>query len=405
MPFFQYEALDAAGASIRGRLEAESVEAIRTRLASLHYVVVDIKETRPSNAFNFFQRFRRVKLKELALFSRQFSAMINAGLSVGKALDILRQQMRDATMREVVTEIKSDVSSGLSLGDGMSRHPKVFSGLYLSMIRAAEAGGVLDEVMDRLSNYLEAEHELKSKVKSAMMYPVLVFGFAMLVLAGLVLFILPNFKFIFDSMNLKLPLSTRILIDGSTWTRDHWYAPLFLMAVFVTGYVIFSRTEKGADTIDGLKLKVPVFGEMMLKLSISRFSRTFSTLISSGVPILRSMEIVMETLGNRVVAKAVQGALRSVKEGDRLSTPLMNSGIFPPMVTQMMAVGEETGRLDFMLSKVSDFYEREVDATLKGLTSLIEPLMIIGVGAIVAFVAISVISPIYSLVGSIGTEG
>ncbi len=405
MPFYQYEALDASGASIRGRLEADSVEAIRTRLASLHYVVVDIHETRPTTAFNFFQRFRRVKLKELALFSRQFSAMINAGLSVGKSLDILRQQLKDPTMREVVTEIKSDVSSGLSLGDGMSRHPKVFSGLYLSMIRAAEAGGVLDEVMDRLSVYLENEHELKSKVKSAMMYPVLVFGFAMLVLTGLVLFILPNFKMIFDSMNLKLPLSTRVMVDGSTWTRDHWYAPLMAIAVLVTGYIIFSRTEKGADTIDGLKLKVPVFGDMMLKLSISRFSRTFSTLISSGVPILRSMEIVMETLGNRIVAKAVQGALRSVKEGDRLSTPLMNSGIFPPMVTQMMAVGEETGRLDFMLSKVSDFYEREVDSTLKGLTSLIEPLMIIGVGAIVAFVAISVISPIYSLVGSIGAEG
>jgi len=345
---------------------------------------------------------QRVKLRDLVLFSRQFATMIDAGLSVVKCLDILQKQSRNPRLKEVIGQVKHDVAGGTSLTEAVQKHPRIFSSLYVNMIRSAEAGGILDTVLDRLASFLEKEQETRNKVKSAMTYPTVVFCFAILMLIGLLFFVLPKFKGIFETMGLQLPLTTRLMLDSSTYLKQYWYIGL----VVTVGFVVFTRaaarTEKGRFAMDAAKLKIPVFGDLMLKTAVSRFARTFGTLISSGVPVLRALEIVADTAGNRVVSDTVVRARTSIKEGDKISTPLFGSKVFPVMVTQMISVGEETGRLDQMLVKVANFYDDEVDATLKSLTSLIEPIMIVGLGLIVGFIAVSVISPIYSLVGSLG---
>jgi type IV pilus assembly protein PilC len=342
-----------------------------------------------------------VKLRELVLFSRQFATMIDAGLSVVKCLDILQQQCKDPKLKDVIGQTKHDVASGASLTDALGKHPRVFSSLYVNMIRSAEAGGILDKVLDRLATFLEKEQEMRGKIKSAMMYPSVVLMFAGLMLLALLIGVLPKFKTIFESMNLELPFATRALLGFSGFVTNFWYIFLAMVAGAAVAYNLYARTERGHYQIDLIKLRLPVMGDLITKTAISRFARTFGTLIASGVPVLRALEIVAETAGNVVIAQTIGQTRASVKEGEKISTPLLGSKIFPVMVVQMIAVGEETGRLDSMLVKVSDFYDQEVDATLKGLTSLIEPVMIVGLGAIVGFIAVSVISPIYQLVGSI----
>jgi type IV pilus assembly protein PilC len=337
------------------------------------------------------------------MFSRQFATMIDAGLSVVKCLDILQKQSRNPKMKDVIGEVKRDVGGGMSLTEALQKHPRIFSPLYVNMIRSAEAAGILDQVLDRLSTFLEKEQETRNKIKSAMMYPAVVFCFALLMLVALLFFVLPKFKGIFETMGLELPLTTRLLLNSSGYITTYWYIALVVLAGGVVLVKTLARTDKGKYAIDAAKLRLPVFGDLMLKTSVSRFARTFGTLISSGVPVLRALEIVADTAGNRVISDTVLRARVSIKEGQKISTPLFGSKIFPVMVTQMIAVGEETGRLDQMLVKVSNFYDEEVDSTLKSLTSLIEPLMIVGLGFIVGFIAVSVISPIYSLVGSLGS--
>jgi type IV pilus assembly protein PilC len=402
MPIFKYNAMDTVGRTTTGTLEAENIDVVRNKLGELRYHVLSIAETQQRRSFtDWFNSIQRVKLRELVLFSRQFATMIDAGLSVVKCLDILQQQCKDVKLKDVIGQVKHDVASGASLTDAIGKHPRVFSSLYINMIRSAEAGGILDKVLDRLAGFLEKEQEVKSKVKSAMMYPAVVFVFAILMLLALVFFVLPKFKMIFESMNLKLPLATRALLGFSGFAMSYWYVFLLAIIGLIVAYKAYSRTERGKYHIDLVKLRLPIMGDLIMKTAISRFARTFGTLIASGVPVLRALEIVAETAGNVVVSQTITQTRASVKEGEKISTPLMGSKIFPVMVVQMIGVGEETGRLDQMLTKVSDFYDQEVDATLKGLTSLIEPLMIVGLGAIVGFIAVSVISPIYQLVGSI----
>ncbi|HEX2948678.1 MAG TPA: type II secretion system F family protein [Armatimonadota bacterium] len=403
MPTFRYSAIDHTGRPYAGSLEAENLEAVRTKLAELRYHIVNINEVASStNASDFFKRFNRVKPKELVVFSRQFATMIDAGLSVLKCLDILQRQSKDPVLREALAAVRHDVNGGSSLTDGMSKHPRVFSKLYVNMIRSAEAGGILDQVLDRLATFLEKEQEMRQKVRSAMMYPTVVFFVAMIVMGVLMWWVLPQFQRIFKEMGLQqLPLSTQLMLNFSHVTRQYWYIVLMLIAGVFAGYKVYARTETGALHIDELKLRIPVFGDIILKVAISRFARTFGTLISSGVPVLRALEITMNTADNLAVSQVIARARNSVKEGEKISTPMHSSSLFPIMVTQMIAVGEETGRLDQMLVKVSDFYEAEVDATLKGLASLIEPIMIVGLGIMVGFIAVSVITPIYTVVQNV----
>ena len=403
MPTYRYSAMDSSGRTVGGTLEAESMELVRAKLSDLRYHVLSIRETRArAGVQGFMSSLQRVKLKDLVVFSRQFATMVDAGLSVVKCLDILQKQSRNPRMKEVIGAVKQDVAGGTSLTEALQRHPRIFSALYVNMIRSAEAGGILDTVLDRLATFLEKEQETRNKIKSAMTYPVVVFCFAMLMLVALLFFVLPKFKMIFESMGLELPLTTRLMLNSSLYLRQYWYIAIVVVVGTVVLLRLAVRTEKGRYAVDAAKLKLPVFGDLILKTAVSRFARTFGTLISSGVPVLRALEIVADTAGNLVVADTVSRARVSIKEGDKISTPLFGSKVFPVMVTQMIAVGEETGRLDQMLVKVANFYDEEVDATLKALTSLIEPLMIVGLGVIVGFIAVSVISPIYSLVGSLG---
>jgi type IV pilus assembly protein PilC len=402
MPRYRYNAIDRNGRTVAGTLESDNIELMRSKLSDLSYHVTNVREVRGKGSHGFLSGMQRVKLKDLAMFSRQFATMVDAGLSMVKCLDILQKQSRNPYFQEVIGQVKHDVVTGASLTEALQKHPRVFNNLYVNMIRSAEVGGILDQVLDRLSGFLEKEQETRGKVKAAMTYPAVVFSVAMLMLAGLLILVLPRFKAIFEQMGLKLPLTTSIMLNFSGYATQYWYIAIIVVLGLGIGGKLAAQSAKGRYLIDAIKLKAPVFGDLILKNSISRFARTFGTLIVSGVPVLRALEIVGDTAGNLVIANTVALARVSIKEGDKISTPLFASKVFPVMVTQMIAIGEETGRLDQMLSKVADFYDEEVDQTLKGLTSLIEPLMIVGLGLIVGFIAISVISPIYSLVGSLG---
>lgn len=406
MPSFRYSAIDQSGRSFNGTLDADTREAVREKLSERRYHIVNIDEVATAQTSQFGELlksiFNRVKQGELVMFSRQFATMIDAGLSVLKCLDILQRQTKDPVLREALGVIRHDVHSGLSLTEAMARHPRVFSKLYVNMIRSAEAGGILDQVLDRLASFLENELEMRNKVRSAMMYPTVVLIFATLVMGVMMWWVLPQFQRIFTDMGIKqLPTSTALMLNLATYSKKFWYMIPIALAGIWFGLHSYGRTEQGALHLDEIKLKIPLYGDILLKISVSRFARTFGTLISSGVPVLRALEITTDTAGNQAVANVIEKSRLSVKEGEKISDPMQASPIFPVMVTQMISVGEETGRLDQMLIKISDFYEAEVDSTLKGLASLIEPIMIVGLGVMVGFIAVSVITPIYTLIGGV----
>ncbi|MFQ6098751.1 MAG: type II secretion system F family protein [Armatimonadota bacterium] len=403
MATYAYVAVDTTGKQVKGRVPADSRDAAEAKLRDDGYRVLDLQAVADSGGVGeWLASLRKVKLRELVIFSRQFATMINAGMNLMKCLDVLRGQTRDERLRKIIDQARNDIAAGQSLTEALSKHPRVFSALYVNMIRAAEAGGILDQILNRLAGYLEKEMEVRGKIKSAMVYPVIVLFFAIGMTLILVFFILPKFKSIFDDIGVDLPLSTKILLDSSHYLCVYWYVPLAVGIGAILGYKAYTRTPGGRYQVDALKLKLPIFGELARKMAISRFARTFSTLITSGIATPTALDIVSATAANAVVEKAVQDAKQSVMQGDKLSTPLMMSGCFPDMVTQMISVGEETGRLDEMLIKVSDFYDSEVDQVIKGLTSIIEPLLIVGLGLLVGFVAVSVITPIYNLVGQAG---
>ena len=404
MPSFRYNAIDQAGRPYAGTLDAEDLEAVRAKLAELRYYVVDISQVATNSTIaDVFKSFSRVKQKELVVFSRQFATMIDAGLSVLKCLDILQRQTKDPVLQETLITIRHDVNGGSSLTEAMAKHPRVFSKLFVNMVRSAEAGGILDQVLDRLATFLERDLEMRQKVRSAMAYPTVVFVVAGVVMGVMMWLVLPKFSGIFTDMGIdkKLPLSTVIMLSFALTTKKYWYLVIMSIVAMFVGIGLYGRTETGALHLDKMKLRIPLFGDIILKIAISRFARTFGTLIASGVPVLRAMEITTDTAGNLAIAQVIERARTSIKEGEKISDPMQNSEYFPVMVTQMIAVGEETGRLDQMLVKVSDFYEAEVDSTLKALASLIEPIMIVGLGVMVGFIAISVISPIYTLVENV----
>jgi len=283
----------------------------------------------------------------------------------------------------------------------LAKHPRIFNKLYVNMIRAAELGGILDTILDRLSHFLEYEAEIKGKIKSAMMYPILVLCFSQVMLFALFTFVLPKFKEIFQGMNVEMPPVTKALFAIGDFCQSFWWMVIILAVGAFFGLKFYSKTPKGRWQFDMIKLKLPVVGELSLKMSVARFSRTFGTLINSGVPMMRSLEIVGETLGNRVLADAIDQTRLSIREGNKLSAPLMQSGLFPNMVTCMIDIGEESGRLSEMLVKVGDFYDQEVEQTVKGLTSMIEPMLIIFLGVVVGFIAISIMTPMFKLVNAV----
>jgi type IV pilus assembly protein PilC len=398
---FVYDAVDPSGRSIKGKVEADNEQVVLAKLHEQHFHIISLNEARAGLRLRAAAQTSKVKLQSLVVFSRQFATMIDAGIAIIKCLDILESQTKDEGLKGVINATRKDVKGGLSLTDAISRHPHVFSKLYINMIKAAEIGGILDVILDRLAGFLEKEMEIRGKIKSAMMYPVIVLCFAVLMVIALFLFVLPRFKDIFSSMNVTLPPVTQALFSASDWLQKYWWMALIILIGSFIGYKQYAKTPKGRYNIDKIKLRLPIIGDLSLKLSVSRFARTFGTLIASGVPMIRSLEIVGETSGNVVLAEAVANARTSIREGAKISQPLASSGLFPAMVTHMIDVGEETGRMSEMLTKVADFYDDEVDAMIKGLTSMIEPLLIVFMGVLVGFIALSVMTPIFKLVSSI----
>jgi type IV pilus assembly protein PilC len=402
MPQFSYEAVDAGGRIVKGSLDAESASVVLTKLQGLNYTVVDVAESRAGKkAGRFGGKGGKVKLGALVVFSRQFATMVNAGINILKCLDILELQTKDPALKAVLGEVRKDVVGGNSLTEALARHPHVFSKLFVSMVRAAEAGGILDLILDRLATFLEKDQEVIGRIKGAMVYPVCVLVFAILMVFAMFIFVLPTFKSIFADAGAELPLITRILFLLSDLVRAYWFLLPTIPFGVVMGTKYYYRTEQGRWNIDKLKLRIPVIGELIQKMAISRFSRTLGTLVNSGVPVLRALEIVTETAGNVVISRAVDEARASVREGQRISRPLAASGLFPQMVTQMIDIGEETGRMSDMLVKVATFYDNEVEVAVKALTSLIEPALIIFLGAIVGFIVGSIMVPMFTLINAI----
>ena len=405
MPHFAYTAVDSGGKTVKSSLEAESEQLVLAKLREMSLHVTDIRQVgkaaKASSGSGSAFRKGKLKQKSLVVFSRQFATMIDAGIPILRCLDILAGQTKDGVLKNALDNITNDVKGGVSLNEAMQKHPAVFSKLYVNMIRAAEVGGILDKILDRLAGFLEYETEIRGKIKAAMMYPVLVLCFSVIMLFALFSFVLPKFKEIFVGMNVELPPVTAALFALGDFCNKFWWVFILLGFGGFFGVKFWGKTEKGRYQIDTMKLRFPIIGELSLKMSIARFSRTFGTLISSGVPMMRSLEIVGETLNNVVLTEAIDRTRLSIREGQKLSSPLADSGLFPSMVVCMIDIGEESGRLSEMLVKVGDFYDSEVESTVKGLTSMIEPMLIIFMGVIVGFIAISVMTPIFKLVNSV----
>lgn len=402
MPVYGYEAVDNKGRVLRGALEADSEQLLIAKLheQGLHVVRVEEQKSR-AKLFSGFSKPKKPKLQAMVLFARQFATMIDAGIPILRCLDILYTQTKDPALKNALDAVRKDVKSGMALNEAMEKHPTVFSDLFVNMIRAAEVAGILDQILDRLATFLEKDLEVRQKIKSAMMYPVMVLVFSFLVLIAIFMFVLPRFKEIFASMNVEMPAMTQFIFSASDFLIGYWW----MIGGAITGglFVIrrYIRTPKGRYQYDYLKLKLPIFGELVLKLAVARFARTLGTLVASGVPLMRTLEIVGQTSGNAVLATAIEGTRASIREGQPLSAPFASTNLFPQMVIHMMDIGEESGRLSEMMVKIADFYEQEVDATIKGLTSMIEPLLIVFLGGIVGFIAISIMMPMFKLINAI----
>jgi len=408
MPTFVYEVRDATGQLRRDTIEAQNVRVATARLQEQKMTVISIKEKASGAGADglagLLQKMRKVNEQALVVFSRQFATMINAGLAMVRCLDILSEQTEDKKLQQVLIQVRRDVEGGSTLSNALGKHPNVFSQLYVSMVKAGEMGGVLDEVLERLAGFMEKDFSLKKKVKSALTYPVVILVMALGIVFFLVTYILPTFVTLFEGMSLKLPLPTQILIGVTKGARN----PMVLIPCALIfgaggfGLSQYVKTSAGKKQYDLLKLNIPIFGLLNKKVAISRFCRTLGTLLSSGVPIMQALEIVGRASGNEIISMTVGKVRESIREGESIASPLGASGMFPPMVTQMVAVGEETGNLDAMLSKIADFYDTEVDYMLSSLTSMLEPIMIVGMGGIVGFIVISVFLPLYQLIGNLG---
>jgi type IV pilus assembly protein PilC len=401
---FTYSVRDSEGKKRTGSIEADSQSQVATKLKSMGYAPLDIREAKTSGMqkeLSLPSFGKRVKLKELAVMSRQFATMINSGLSLLRALTILTEQTENKQLGHVLREVRNDVETGSSLSAALARHPDVFPPLFINMTRAGEVGGFLDSVLTQIAENYEAEVKLRGKVKAAMTYPVVVFVMAILGVTGMLLFIVPVFAGLFADFDSQLPAPTRFLVWLSGMMKI--LAPigiLGLVALCLTWPKI-KRKDSVRNVVDPLKLKAPVFGPLVKKIALSRFARNLGTMMKSGVPILQSLDIVASTTGNVVLERAIRDVQESVRQGESLAKPLENHPVFPSMVVQMMSVGEDTGALDAMLYKISEFYDQEVEATTEALTALIEPLMIAFLGAVVGAMIVAMYMPIFSLMNVI----
>ena len=398
MAAYAYNAINADGLELKGEIHAPDVDAAREQLRVRGLLAQVLDELPASGEQSVRTVFKKIKPKSIQIFSRQFATMIEAGLSVVGALVILEDQTDDKHLAAVVKELRADVEGGLLLSQAMSRHPRVFSRLYIAMVEAGEAAGILDEVLDRVAYQIEKETQIKRRVKGAMIYPTMVLAFATCVLTAMLMFLVPVFVKIFADLGGDLPTLTQWVVNASNLLRSKWY--IIFPAALALGFAIrkLKRTEKGRQVWDRVKLGLPMkIGSVVLKVTMARFSRTLSTLVASGVDIIKSLEITGTTSGNWVVEEALADVRARVHEGVPIAQPLLDNPVFPPMVSQMVKIGEETGELEKMLSKIADFYEDEVDSAVQALTSIVEPIMMIGVGLMVGVIIISMYLPMFKM--------
>lgn len=401
MPSFNYSVRDKAGKVVKGKVDGDSQEAVSAKLREMGYIILSVNQVGGLAALNQIQiGGGKVKIKDVSIFARQFATMINAGLSLTKCLTILAQQTESATLRDIIQQLARDVESGQSLSDAMIKHPKAFPPIFVNMVRAGETGGVLDEVLMRVADHFENDLALKAKVKSAMTYPITMGGLVLVVVAAMMIFVVPTFEGMFRDMgNADLPAITQVLVNASHFVVSIGGAiTAAIIVAIVYALKALINTEKGRFTWDTIKLKMPVAGSIIQKMAVARFTRTFGTLVSAGVPILSALDIVADTAGNTVVAKAVKGTASAIKEGETIAKPLSESPVFPSMVVQMIAVGEETGALDSMLVKIAEFYDEEVATAVDGLTSVIEPIMMATLGVIVGGMVVALYLPMFTIV-------
>src|SRR3954454_14633390 len=403
---FEFRAMELAGTTSAGQVEADSKAAVGEQLRQRGLIVLDVSEKkRQVNIEDYFRRWQGVDKRELAVFSRQFATLVPSGMPMLRTLQTLEEQTQDEQIREAAAGIRSDVEAGSSLEQAMERYPKVFDRLFRAMVRSGEQSGRLDEVLDRVAFQVEKADSLRRQVKSALMYPALVFVFATAVLVAIVAFVIPIFAKIFEELAeehpdeaASLPIPTKICVGASDVLTGYWFILIPALVLSVVGFLKWKKSRRGGEMWDRFKLRLPFkIGDVIQKVALARWSRTFAGSVSAGVPMLQAIKLTGETAGNIVIEQSMEDVYASVKRGGSLSGPIESNAIFPPMVGHMVSVGEGTGQLQQMLSKVADFYEAEVDAKVKALTALIEPIMIVFVGGIVGFIVIAMYLPMFSI--------
>jgi type IV pilus assembly protein PilC len=396
MPAFTYTARTAAGELRTSTVEAASAQDVVNQLRRQRRTVVKVDENAKQKKVH-----GSIKMRDIVIFTRQFSTMINAGLPLVQALDILAKQTENKVLAATTRDIVFDVESGHTVADALAKHPKAFSDLYVNMVAAGEAGGILDTILMRLAVFMEKNDALVRKVKGAMIYPGVIMSVAAIAIAVLLIFVIPVFRTMFEGVGMALPLPTRVVIGASNFLRNFWWAVGFGLAGGVWLFRRYYATNSGKLVVDRAMLRFPVLGDVLRKSAVSRFTRTLGTLISSGVSILDGLEITAKTAGNRVIQDAIMQSRSSIAGGDTIAAPLQKSAVFPPMVISMIAVGEQTGGLDEMLSKIADFYDEDVDAAVSGLLSLLEPIMIVFLGVIVGGMVVAMYLPIFDMINAV----
>jgi type IV pilus assembly protein PilC len=397
MPSYTYTARAGNGELKSATIEAPTRDDVVAQLRKLRLNVVKIDESVQKK-----KRGGKIGMRDIVIFTRQFSTMINSGLPLVQALDILATQSENPALKDVTRQVVFDVESGNTVADALRKHPKAFTDLYVNMVAAGEAGGILDTILMRLATFMEKNDALVRKVKGAMIYPGVIMSVAAIAITVLLVFVIPVFETMFASVNLALPLPTRIVIGMSKFLKTYWWAVIIGVGAFGYWFKKYYATQSGKLVIDRLALKAPVLGDVLRKSAVSRFTRTLGTLISSGVSILEGLEITAKTSGNRVIQDAIMESRASIAGGETIAAPLKKSNVFPPMVISMISVGEQTGGLDEMLSKIADFYDEEVDAAVSGLLALMEPVMIVFLGIVVGGMVVAMYLPIFDMVNAAG---
>lgn len=400
MPLFRYKVRDRFGAAVTGQIEGDTSRVIAFNLKKLSYSIIYIEEQGAFEAFlaNFLSRIKTIKNEEVILLTRQLSAMIKSGLPLLTSLEGVISEIRNQKLREVIIKVKREVEGGASFNEALSRHPSVFPGLYINMVKAGESGGILDAILERLAQLGLRDLELKSKIRAAFIYPMILLILATAVIVFLLIAVLPKFIAIFEASEMRLPLPTLILISFSKFLKD-FFVPLAIIIIWaIVAFLKYIKTEKGRYNLHRFLLGIPVFGNLWLKILIARFAYTLSYLTKSGVPLLQALAVVEGTVDNAVIVHALQHVRSSLTEGQSIAEPFKASGLFPAMVVQMISAGEKTGKLDSMLEDIANFYELETGYDIRNMTALLEPLLLLGMGLIVGFIALSVLLPIFNVV-------